>query len=140
MAENQLTEKQELQMTKDQMEKDIVALDQNGSKVRQYWKVNSFFLIFFVSFAFFYPLLYNHNFMVLVYLAAWVSVALAVVNQLKLLLRMIEGEIKKTSMVILVKAIEDELENIRVKEYDELRRKVEGGGNGQDLQGSEQTT
>ena len=140
MAENQLTEKQELQMTKDQMEKDILALDQNGSKVRQYWKVNSFFLIFFVSFAFFYPLLYNHNFMVLVYLAAWVSVALAVVNQLKLLLRMIEGEIKKTSMVILVKAIEDELENIRVKEYDELRRKVEGGGNGQDLQGSEQTT
>lgn len=138
MNETPLTEKQELQITKDQMEEDLVVLDQNSSKTRKYWKINSLFLVGFVLFSFIYPLIAKQDFLVLIYLTSWVSAALAFYTQVKIFLAMVEGEIKKTSIIILVKAIEDELENIRRKEYDELSRKVQAKRDGADLQGSEQ--
>lgn len=125
MNEPQISGKQDLEEAKKQLEKDLISMNHNVLKIQGFWKINIVFLTLWAIIVFLYPLLYLENFIIHVYLVSWMTLVLTIVMQLKLFSKLVAEELKKSTLILLIGAINEEIENLRQQEYGELTRKVQ---------------
>jgi hypothetical protein len=131
-----------VQLTKEDLQKAKIEIDDNIEKInlsildiKKRTRIHIPFLVASFVIAFFYPIIFT-NFNVLSYSILWLLAMLMLLMRIEMFLKLIKTELDHGGFKMVQTAIENDLELIRKKEYDELTRKIY---NKKDSSGSQNT-
>lgn len=130
--------KEELQQARVAIERNIERVNANSTEIKNKGKINTPFSIISFVVAFLYPIFFT-PFDILSYSLFWALSVLMLAIRLEIFLRLIKSELEYAGYKLVQTAIENDLEFIRKKEYDELTGKVYNKRNGDSVQSSDVT-
>jgi len=131
--------KEDLRLAKITIDSNIERVNANSIEIKNKGKVNTPFLIISFVVAFLYPIFFT-PFDILSYSLFWALSVLMLAIRLEIFLRLIKSELEYAGYKLVQTAIENDLEFIRKKEYDELTRKVYDKEAGEKLQSTDVST
>ena len=123
MEEVKNNTKEELRTAKIGVDNSIELISAERMGLRRQGKINMPFLVVSIIVAFLYPIV-TSKFDWIVYSALWFFGFLFFVTRIEIFLKIIKNELDFAGLKLVQTAIENDLEMIRRKEYDELTRKI----------------
>lgn len=128
-------QKEQLRKAKIDIDNNIKTLGAARLQLKKQGKINTPFLIVSIVTAFLYPIVAG-KFDWILYSVLWFFGFMFFIYRIEIFLKIIKNELDFAGLTIIQTAIENDLEIIRKREYDELTRKIYPVADSQKAQGS----